>query len=164
MRALVQRVRSASVEVDGRVVAAIDRGQLVLLGVGRGDDESAADRLATKIVGLRIFPDDALAMNRALGEIGGAILLVSQFTLYADCRRGRRPSFELAESPQRAEELCRYFATTLARLGAPPSEGVFGAHMVVRLENDGPVTIWLDSDELAGRGPRARDGQPPRKH
>ena len=145
MRALLQRVRSAAVEVDGQVVGSIGRGLLVFLGVGRDDRTEDARKLAEKVVQLRIFPDEKHAMNRSLGDVEGAVLLVSQFTLYADCRKGRRPSFEGAETPEQAESLYREFAGFLERLGHPPQEGIFGAQMNVSLENEGPVTILLES-------------------
>ena len=146
MRAVVQRVQEASVTVDGREMGRIGRGLMVLLGIGRGEDPAAVDFLAEKIVHLRIFEDDASNMNRSLGDIGGEILLVSQFTLYGDCRKGRRPSFDAAAPPGDAEPLYRRFAERLATLGFPPSEGVFGAMMKVSLVNDGPVTLLLDSE------------------
>jgi D-tyrosyl-tRNA(Tyr) deacylase len=147
VRAVVQRVRSASVEVDGRVAGKIDRGIVVFLGIGRGDGAEATRYLGEKILDLRIFPDERHSMNRSLREVRGEILLVSQFTLYGDCRKGRRPSFDRAESPGPAEEAYREFAQYLADQGHPPSEGVFGASMLVRLENDGPVTLLLDSEK-----------------
>ena len=149
MRALLQRVSNASVEVADRVVGSIGPGLLVFLGVGSGDSEREADRLAEKIVNLRIFPDEKQVMNRSLRDVGGSILVVSQFTLFADCRRGRRPSFDPAESPQRAEAMCRYFIEWLTKRDFSPQQGEFGAHMRVSLQNDGPVTIWLDTDELS---------------
>jgi len=145
VRALLQRVRSARVEVDGRVAGEIGPGLVVLLGVGRGDTPERARALARKVVELRVFPDERHSMNRSLGDAGGEVLLVSQFTLYADTTRGRRPSFEAAEEPARARELYGEFAAALAGLGHPPREGVFGAHMLVSLENDGPVTVLLES-------------------
>jgi D-tyrosyl-tRNA(Tyr) deacylase len=144
VRALVQRVRHAAVDVGGRTVGSIEAGLLVFLGVGRSDTEDEAQRLAQKIVELRIFAEGEKGMQRSLADVGGRILLVSQFTLYADCRRGRRPSFDAAAAPADAERLYRVFAACLADLGHTPQEGVFGADMQVRLENDGPVTIWLE--------------------
>jgi D-tyrosyl-tRNA(Tyr) deacylase len=144
MRALLQRVRRAAVEVEGEQLGAIGRGLVVLLGVGKGDTEERARKLAEKVVELRVFPDGKHPINRSLRDVGGEILLVSQFTLYADCRKGRRPSFEEAESPELAAALYRRFALALTALGFPPREGVFGAHMVVTLENDGPVTVMLE--------------------
>lgn len=146
MRVVLQRVREARVEVERRVTGAIGRGIVVFLGIRKGDDEKSVSYLAEKILDLRIFPDDRHSMNRSLREAGGSILLVSQFTLYGDCRRGRRPSFDAAEEPARANELYRRFAASLASAGFPPQEGEFGATMAVHLENDGPVTILLDSE------------------
>jgi D-tyrosyl-tRNA(Tyr) deacylase len=145
MRALLQRVRQAAVEVDGREVGAIASGLVVFLGIGREDTPEDAQKLSEKTVQIRIFPDEKHSMNRSLEDVGGEILLVSQFTLYADCRKGRRPSFEPAEAPERAQALCQEFAQNLEKLGYKPKEGVFGAHMAVRLENDGPVTILLET-------------------
>ena len=145
MRAVVQRVRSASVEVAGEISGQIGRGLLVFLGVGRGDGEEDVLYIGEKIRQLRIFPDEKHHMNVSLEEVGGKILLVSQFTLYGDCRRGRRPSFDSAEEPARAREVYNEFAAYLRETGCPPQEGVFAASMSVKLENDGPVTILLDS-------------------
>ncbi len=144
MKAVVQRVRSASVEVGGEIVSRIGAGFLILLGVTHGDSETEAVTLADKIVKLRVFEDKDGKMNRSLGEIAGEILVVSQFTLYADCRKGRRPSFIDAASPEQGEQLYDFFCRRLAELGFPPEKGVFGAEMLVRLENDGPVTIILE--------------------
>lgn len=145
MRAVIQRVSAASVTVGGVVVGQIERGLLVLLGVGQGDSQREADLFAEKIANLRIFPDDAGRFNRSLLEIGGAALVVSQFTLYADTRRGRRPSFTEAALPELAAPLVEAFAAALRQRGLAVANGVFGAHMLVALENDGPVTIVLDS-------------------
>lgn len=148
MRAVVQRVSEASVSIDGEVVGAIGRGYLVLLGVGATDTEAEADRLWAKLAGLRINEDGAGKTNLALADVGGAVLVVSQFTLYADCRRGRRPSFTDAGGPAHAEALYEYF-TGLARRDVPQvATGRFGAHMRVSLVNDGPFTIVLDTDQL----------------
>lgn len=147
MRVVVQRVRCARVEVDGKTTGAIGKGLVVLLAIRQGDGEAQVAHLGGKILDLRIFPDERLPMNRSLRDVGGEILLVSQFTLYGDCRRGRRPSFDEAETPARAEALYRQFAGYLAQCGFPPREGVFGASMVVSLENDGPVTLLLDSEK-----------------
>ena len=152
MKAVLQRVRDASVEVDGRVVSSIDAGMLVFLGVGKGDTDEAGRKLAAKVVDLRIFPDEKHSMNRSLKDIGGELLLVSQFTFQADCRRGRRPSFVDAEDLARAEELYRVFGENLRSSGIEVGEGVFGAHMNIRLDNDGPVTILLDSGSLSRSG------------
>lgn len=152
MKAVLQRVRNASVEVDGKIVSSIDEGLLVFLGVGKGDTDEDGEKLAAKVVDLRIFPDENHSMNRSLQDAGGQVLLVSQFTLQADCRRGRRPSFAAAEDPARAEEMYRAFGEHLRSSGVNTREGVFGAHMNVRLDNDGPVTILLDSDHLSRSG------------
>jgi D-tyrosyl-tRNA(Tyr) deacylase len=147
MRAVVQRVRSARVEVEGQTTGAIGRGLVVLLGVASGDGDEEVSYLANKVLHLRVFPDERLPMNRSLMDVGGEILLVSQFTLYGDCRKGRRPSFDRAEAPAGAELLYRRFADFLTRAGHTPQEGVFGASMVVSLENDGPVTLLIDSEK-----------------
>lgn len=148
MRAVVQRVREASVAVDGQVVAAIERGLLVLLGVTHTDGEAEAAALARKIAGLRIFEDEAGKFNQALGDVGGALLVVSQFTLYGDARKGRRPSFTDAARPEQAEPLIGRFVDLLRGAGLSVQTGVFGAIMAVNLVNDGPVTLWLDTAEL----------------
>jgi D-tyrosyl-tRNA(Tyr) deacylase len=148
MRAVVQRVSHASVRVEERTVGTIERGLLVLLGVGRDDGEEQVRTLVEKIVHLRIFEDEAGKMNRSLLEVHGELLVVSQFTLYADVRRGRRPSFTDAAPPPIAEPLCARFQEIAASYGLPVASGVFGAHMNVELANDGPVTIWLDTNEL----------------
>jgi D-tyrosyl-tRNA(Tyr) deacylase len=145
VRALLQRVSRAEVRVAGERVGAIDRGLLVLLGVGPTDDEAIADALARKIVELRIHEDAEGRTNLALGEVGGAVLAVSQFTLYADTRRGRRPGFTGAAAPALAEVLYRRFCSSLEATGAHVERGQFGAPMAVELVNDGPFTIWLDS-------------------
>ena len=147
MKAVLQRVSSARVEVDGETVGAIARGVLVLLGVAREDEGEDAAWMAEKIVGLRIFEDDAGKMNRSLLEIEGALLAVSQFTLLGDSRKGRRPSFIAAAPPERAEELYRSFVSKTRSLGARTETGRFQTHMRVHLVNDGPVTILLDSRE-----------------
>jgi D-aminoacyl-tRNA deacylase len=151
MKALVQRVSEASVTVGERVSGAIGRGVLALLGVENGDDEHDAGLLARKIAHLRIFEDDAGKMNRSVLDVGGGVLVVSQFTLCADLRKGNRPSFAGAAPPERARELYARFRDHLASFGAPIAQGEFAAHMAVRLINDGPVTIWLDTASLAGR-------------
>jgi D-tyrosyl-tRNA(Tyr) deacylase len=148
MRALLQRVSQASVTVDGQIVGQIGQGLLVLLGIGRGDSEREVKLLADKIVQLRIFGDEEGKMNRSLLDIHGEILVVSQFTLYADMRRGRRPSFTNAASPSLAIPLYERFKETLAGYGLPVASGIFGAVMSIELRNEGPVTIMLDSDEL----------------
>ncbi|TNE91604.1 MAG: D-tyrosyl-tRNA(Tyr) deacylase [Deltaproteobacteria bacterium] len=146
MRAVIQRVRGASVTVDGAVTGEVDTGVLVLLGVGPGDGEAEARWLARKIAGLRIFSDDEGRMNLGLVDIGGGALVVSQFTLYGDCRKGRRPSFVGAAHPDVAEPLYERFCVMLREEGVTHvGRGVFGAHMDVRLLNDGPVTLILDT-------------------
>ena len=144
MRALVQRVRNAAVTVDGETVGAIDRGVVVLVGVTHGDTEKEADWLARKIAGLRIFEDQEGRMNVGLLDAGGAALVVSQFTLYADASKGRRPSFVDAAPPEVAEPLVATFADALRQRHVPVEEGVFGAMMMVEIHNDGPVTIMLE--------------------
>jgi D-tyrosyl-tRNA(Tyr) deacylase len=148
MRALLQRVSRASVTVEEQVVGKIDQGLLVLLGVGQDDSEVQVKTLADKIVHLRIFGDDEGKMNRSLLDIGGEVLVVSQFTLYADTRRGRRPSFTDAAPPSLAEPLVEGFKAAIAAYGLKVADGVFGAYMEVELLNSGPVTIWLDSEQL----------------
>ena len=145
MRALLQRVSEASVSVDGQVVGEIGPGLLVLLGVGKGDTDADAAQMADKVAGLRIFEDEAGKMNRSLLDTTKAMLAVSQFTLYADTRKGRRPSFTDACEPQEAKRLYAKFCEAARALGCTVAEGVFAAEMKVRLLNDGPVTIWLDS-------------------
>lgn len=146
MRALIQRVSRASVHVDGDEAASIGHGYLVLLGVKDGDGEAEAAWLARKIAGLRLFEDDAGKMNLGLADVGGAVLAVSQFTLYGDARKGRRPSFTRAAPPEQAQELYDTFCELLAAEGVPVSKGVFQAHMEVALVNDGPVTLWLEQE------------------
>lgn len=148
MRAVLQRVASASVTVEGRVTGEIGRGLLVLLAVAPGDTPEVAARLAAKIARLRIFSDPAGKMNLALAEVGGALLSVSQFTLYADTRRGNRPSFTGAARPEQGRALWMAFNAELRALGLQVEEGLFGADMQVALVNDGPVTIVLDSEGL----------------
>jgi len=148
MRALLQRVSRASVTVDGKVVGQIGQGLLVLLGVGRDDSEVQVKALADKIVYLRIFGDDEGKMNRSLLDIGGEVLVVSQFTLYADARRGRRPSFTDAAPPVVAETLFEHFKEALANYGLTVASGIFGASMTIEIRNEGPVTIWLDSEQM----------------
>ncbi len=144
MRALLQRVASAKVVVEGKTVAAIGRGLVILLGVGHADSEAEAAFLAEKIAGLRIFEDQQGKTNLSIQDVGGQALVVSQFTLYADTRKGRRPSFTDAAPPEQAAPLVERFAALLAGQGVPTQTGVFGAHMLVEIHNDGPVTIWLE--------------------
>ncbi|MCL5428397.1 MAG: D-aminoacyl-tRNA deacylase [Chloroflexi bacterium] len=144
MRALIQRVSSAAVKVDGKEVARIGRGLVVLLGVGPGDGEPQVQYLVEKIANLRIFEDPQGKMNLSLLDVRGAALVVSQFTLYADTAKGRRPSFIDAAAPELAEPLVLRFAELLAALGISTQTGSFGAHMLVEIHNDGPVTIWLE--------------------
>jgi D-tyrosyl-tRNA(Tyr) deacylase len=148
MRALLQRVSRAEVRIEGRSVASIGPGLLILLGVGPADDEWVASGLAAKVAGLRIFADAEGLTNLCVTEVGGAALVVSQFTLYADARRGRRPSFVGAAGPVVGERLYEVFCEILASTGIPVSQGHFGAEMQVELVNDGPFTIWLDSADL----------------
>src|SRR2546423_14419161 len=148
MRALLQRVTHASVTVDEQIVGQIGLGLLVLLGVGQDDSETQVKTLADKIVHMRIFGDDEGKMNRSLLDVGGEVLVVSQFPLYADIRRGRRPSFTNAAPPSLAEPLVERFKDALASYGLPIASGIFGAYMTIDLRNEGPVTIWLDSEEL----------------
>jgi D-aminoacyl-tRNA deacylase len=145
MRAVVQRVSHAQVVVEGEVVGKIGRGLLVLLGVTHSDTAAQADWLAEKIVGLRIFPDDEDKMNRSVGDINGGMLIVSQFTLYGDCAKGRRPSFVAAAPPEIAVPLYERFIDAVKAQGVPVATGKFGAMMKVELVNDGPVTLMLES-------------------
>ena len=145
----MQRVSEARVAVEGAVVGAIGRGLCVLLGVGHADTERDADALCRKIVGLRIFEDEAGRFARALDEVGGALLVVSQFTLYGDCRKGRRPSFTDAAPPERAERLYAHFVARARDGAVPVATGRFGARMALALVNDGPVTLVLDTAEGA---------------
>ncbi len=148
MRTVVQRVKFASVTIDGERVSEIGKGLLIFLGVAQEDATSDVDYLANKVANLRIFEDDEGRMNRSLLETGGEALVVSQFTLYGDCRKGRRPSFIAAAQPEQADALYQAFMEALARLGVSVKAGVFQAMMDVELINDGPVTILLDSSKL----------------
>lgn len=148
MRIVVQRVAEARVTVAGETVGEIGRGLAVLLGVGAADTEKDARTLAEKAVNLRIFEDEAGKMNRSLLDTGGDILVVSQFTLFGDCRKGRRPSYASAAPPEMAERLYRRFVEELRTFGLAPATGIFQAMMQVELVNDGPVTILLDSEKL----------------
>ena len=143
----MQRVSSARAEVDGEAVGAIDGGFLVLLGVARGDGEGEAVWLAEKVAGLRVFEDEAGKMNLSLQDTGGSVLVVSQFTLLGDCRRGRRPSFTEAAPPEEADRLYQVFVKRLREVGLKVETGVFQAHMAVSLVNDGPVTLVVETPE-----------------
>jgi len=145
MRAVVQRVASSSVVVDNKTVGAINTGLMVLLGVGQDDAEADVRYLADKIAGLRIFEDESGKMNLSVEEVGGAILAISQFTLYGDCRKGRRPGFSAAAPSEKANELYEYFVTCLKEKQLEVATGIFQADMKVELVNDGPVTMLLDS-------------------
>ncbi len=147
LRALLQRTTGARVRVDGEVVGEIGPGLVILVGVGPADDEAIADALAQRITELRIFRDAEGRTNRSLMDAGGEALVVSQFTLYADTRRGRRPGFTGAAPPEQADRLYRRVVATLEGLGVRVATGSFGAEMAVELVNDGPFTIWLDTDD-----------------
>lgn len=148
MRLVIQRVKESKVTVGGSTTGSIRRGLVVLIGISREDTRIEADYMLDKLLGLRIFPDDAGKMNRNIVESGGSLLLVSQFTLYGDCRKGRRPSFDRAASPEMAQSLYEYFVESARKGPIPVETGVFQATMEVHLVNDGPVTILLDSDEM----------------
>lgn len=149
MRALIQRVTRAKVEVDERVTGEIGAGLLILVCAMQGDTEAEAEKLASRISKLRIFKDEAGKMNRAIGDIGGACLVVSQFTLAADTSRGNRPGFSTAAPPGEGNRLYQHFSNILRGLGLPVANGEFGADMAVSLVNDGPVTIWMDTADRA---------------
>ncbi len=148
MRAVVTRVREASVAVDGETVGKIGQGFLVLLGITHEDTPAVCKKLAEKVLGLRIFTDENDKMNRGLADVGGSVLVVSQFTLYGDCSHGRRPSFTNAAHPDLAVPLYEQFLAECERLGFPPQHGIFGAHMQVASVNDGPVTMIVDTKDL----------------
>jgi len=148
MRAVIQRVSKAAVTVEGKVVGEIDAGLLVLLGISSGDTENDANYLAEKIAGLRIFEDDQGKMNRSIVDLVGEVLVISQFTLYGDVRRGKRPSFDAAARPESARRLYDYFVAQLRERGLRCQTGQFQATMSVSLTNEGPVTILLDSSKL----------------
>ena len=153
MRVLLQRVTRGSVAVDGQIIGEIGQGLVLLVGVGESDTEAIADKVAQKIIHLRIFNADAGKFNRSLMDVAGQVLVVSQFTLFADAKKGRRPSFTDAARPGHAAPLCDYFANRLRDLGvAHVATGQFGASMHVDIQNDGPVTLWLDSVELGFSG------------
>jgi D-tyrosyl-tRNA(Tyr) deacylase len=145
MRLLLQRVKSGRVLVAGEPIAEIGKGLVILLGIGPGDGEEQAELLSEKVANLRIFEDEQDKMNRSLLDVGGEAIVVSQFTLYADARKGRRPSFIDAALPDIAAPLVERFAGLLRHLGVPTQTGEFGAHMLVEINNDGPVTIWLEA-------------------
>jgi D-tyrosyl-tRNA(Tyr) deacylase len=146
MRALLQRVSSANVTVDGRIIGQIERGFVILLGVTHGDTTAEADWLSHKIAGLRLFEDEHGKMNLGLTEVGGSLLVVSQFTLYGDARKGKRPSFTAAARPEQAEPLVDYFCSQLRQAGITVATGQFGAMMQVTIHNDGPVTLLLEKE------------------
>ena len=148
MRAILTRVKSASVEIDGTMVGQIGQGFLILLGVGPEDNEEKCRYLCEKALGLRVFEDENGKMNKSLADVGGQVLVVSQFTLYGNCRKGRRPSFTDAANPELGNRLYEYFLSCCEDLGYPPRHGQFGADMQVASVNDGPVTLILDTDQL----------------
>lgn len=148
MRFIIQRVTEAKVEVEGKTVGEIGTGFLVLIGICEGDTEREADKLVKKLLGMRIFADETGKMNLSLDDVGGKLLLVSQFTLYADCKKGNRPSFTRAAGPEAANQLYEYIVKQCRQSGKTVECGVFGADMKVSLVNDGPFTVILDSSEL----------------
>lgn len=150
MRFIIQRVSHASVTVNSEVKGKIEEGFLVLIGIENDDTEEIADKMIAKMIGLRIFQDEEGKMNLSLKQINGGLLLVSQFTLYADCRRGNRPSFSRAGKPDKARDLYEYIIEKCKAQNVPVEQGIFGAEMKVELLNDGPVTIFMDSNELIG--------------
>ena len=154
MRAILTRVKSASVVIDGKVNGKIGQGFLILLGVGTNDTEKECRYLAEKALGLRIFEDEYGKMNMGLEQVGGEVLVVSQFTLYGNCRKGRRPSFTEAAGPELGNALYEKFLAICAELGYPPQHGEFGADMKVESINDGPVTLILDTDQLMNESRR----------
>ncbi len=147
MRAVVQRVKKCSVEVGGKIVGDIEKGLLLLLGIKEDDDQKDIDYIKDKVVNLRVFEDEEGKMNLSLKDIGGKIMIVSQFTLYGDCRKGRRPSFIKAANPDAAQEIYKKFVAEFKKTGICVQQGVFQAHMDISLINDGPVTIMLDSEK-----------------
>ncbi len=144
MKALIQRVKNAAVTIDGKLFSSIDKGMLVLLGVQKGDTTDNADKLAQKLINLRIYEDENDKMNLSLTDVKGEMLVVSQFTLCGDCKKGTRPSFDNAEIPQKANELYEYFVSKIRDFNIPVQTGVFGAMMDVALINDGPVTFMVE--------------------
>ena len=153
MKVVLQRVRRGRVSVDDRTVAEIGRGLMILVGVGHGDTESEANWLAEKCAVLRVFEDEAGKTNLSVTDVKGEAIVVSQFTLHADTRKGRRPSFVKAADPEIAEPLVAHFAEHLAAQGVPTQLGIFGAHMLVEIDNDGPVSILLEREPSAGKSP-----------
>lgn len=148
MKLVVQRVKYAEVKVDGKITGKINEGFLVLLGVAQDDNEEIADKFVKKLINLRVFKDENDKMNKSIKDINGSLLIVSQFTLYADCSHGNRPSFTNAGSPDKANELYEYFKEKCKEYDVPVESGIFGADMKVELLNDGPVTILLDENIL----------------
>ena len=148
MRAVLTRVKSASVTVEGQITGQIGRGFLILLGVGPEDTEKECDKLCKKLLSLRIFTDENDKMNLGLEDVGGSVLVVSQFTLYGSCKKGRRPDFFGAAAPEKANALYERFLSQCEKLGYPAQHGIFGAHMEVESVNDGPVTLVVDTDNL----------------
>ena len=148
LRLVIQRVTEASVTIAGECVGTIDRGLVVLIGIGQGDTVQTVDRLIEKLINLRVFADESGKMNRSVIEIKGSLLLISQFTLYADCRKGRRPAFTAAAAPDQAKTLYETFVERCRDTGVPVACGIFAADMQVSLINDGPVTILLDSSDF----------------
>lgn len=149
MRILIQRVKSAAVSVDGKIVSEIGKGMLLLAGIGKDDKAEDIEKLAKKVVNLRIFEDEHRKMNLNIKQVEGQILSVSQFTLYADTKKGNRPGFDQSAGPDPAKNLWQRFNILLRNAGIEVKEGIFGAHMEVALINDGPVTIWLDSEKAS---------------
>ncbi len=147
MRALIQRVKKGAVYVNGRELGSIGKGFVILLGVGREDEDEDLEYLVDKVVNLRVFPDENEKMNLSLLDVNGEALVISQFTLYADCRRGRRPSFTRAAPPEKGEKMYKAFIEKLSGRGIKVETGEFGAMMLVEIHNDGPVTILLDSED-----------------
>ena len=150
MRFLIQRVTQAGVEVDHKTIGSIGKGFLVFVGIGSTDTEAIADKMIKKLIGLRIFEDENGKTNLDIRTVGGGMLIISQFTLYADCKKGNRPSFINAGAPERANELYQYIIRQCRQEIGVVEEGSFGVEMKVSLLNDGPFTIWLDSDEICG--------------
>lgn len=151
MKFVIQRVREASVSVEGQVIGRIGHGLLVFAGIADSDDRQIADKMIDKLTKLRIFDDADGKTNLSISDVGGEFLVISQFTLYADCRKGNRPSFTLAGKPDMAKELYEYIVSEISKKGFVTAHGEFGAEMKVSLLNDGPFTIFLDSDEIFGK-------------